>query len=161
MKHFLKFFLRLKKRSALLPVFALLFFSALSQGTSFGYDQSGNRQSRTIVLPPPPLAAPVDTSFLAEEHVQPPEKVHTDKLNESDVLIYPNPTQGALAVEIRNKDPKVPHHLTVYTIQGATVFQRSNIGDYIQIDLSSQPKGVYLLRIFTQDSFITWRIIKQ
>jgi hypothetical protein len=82
-------------------------------------------------------------------------KFFTDKLNESDVVIYPNPTRGALAVEIRNKNPQIPHQLTVYNVNGSVIFQRSNIDTYTQVDLSSQPKGVYLMRISAQDSFAT------
>jgi hypothetical protein len=89
------------------------------------------------------------------------DQFYTDKLNESDVVIYPNPTKGALAIEIRNKNPQTPHHLTVYSLNGTTIFQRSNIDNYTQIDLSSQPKGVYLMRISAENSFITWRIVKE
>jgi hypothetical protein len=90
-----------------------------------------------------------------------PEKIYTDKLNESNVIIYPNPTKGALAVEIRNKNPQTQHQLTVLNFNGAVVFQRSDVENYTQIDLSSQPKGVYFLRISSQDRFITWKIIKE
>ena len=145
-------------------IFCLLVisFSSMNAQTHFTYDLSGNRTARkTIVLPPPPAPALAGVDMDSLVTLQQPETVYKDKLNENDVVIYPNPTQGALAVEIRDKDPKNPHHLMVFTINGRTVFQRDNIGDYTQIDLSSQPKGVYLLRISSQDSAITWRIIKQ
>jgi hypothetical protein len=90
-----------------------------------------------------------------------PEKIFTDKLNESDVIIYPNPTKGVLAVEIRNKNPQTQHQLTVLNLNGAVIFQRSDVENHTQIDLSSQPKGVYFLRISSQDRFITWKIIKE
>jgi hypothetical protein len=89
------------------------------------------------------------------------DKFYTDKLNESDVVIYPNPTKGALAVEIRNKNPQIPHHLAVYNLSGSIIFQRSNVDGYTEIDLSSQPIGMYLMRISSQNSFVTWRIIKE
>ena len=89
------------------------------------------------------------------------DKFYTDRLNESDVTIYPNPTRGVLAVEIRNKNSQNPHHLMVHSLNGTVVFQRSNIGNYTEIDLSSQPRGLYLMRISSGDLFITWRIIKE
>jgi hypothetical protein len=104
----------------------------------------------------PPMSSPE-----MPENNSIPEKIYTDKLKESDVLIYPNPTKGVLAVEIRNKNPQIQHQLTVLNLNGSIIFQKSHIGDYTQIDLSSQPKGVYLLRISSQDSFITWKIIKE
>jgi YD repeat-containing protein len=168
----------------------LLLGSVLSAqtGTSFGYDASGNRTSRTIVLrkksapkstndsvnpkaksaKPELLAAGADlqsepftdTSAPATED-ETSEPVYTDKLKESDVLIYPNPTQGALAVEIRNMNPKVPYQLQVFSMSGATVFERTNVSNYTAIDLSARPQGVYVLRISAGDSFVTWKIIKE
>ena len=156
----------------------LLLFSVLSaqdrdRGTHFFYDASGNRTLRnTFVVSD---NTPVNREVLAEvdslgfftyfgdilDSEDLPEGFYTDKLNESDVVIYPNPTRGVLAVEIRNKNPEIPHHLTVFRVNGAVVFERLNISNYTQIDLFSQPSGLYLLRIFSGDTFITWRIIKE
>jgi len=89
------------------------------------------------------------------------EHFYTDRLNESDVVIFPNPTRGALAVEILNKNPNVAHQITVLTVRGLVVFRKDNITSFTEIDLSAQPRGVYLLRISSQDRFITWKIIKE
>ena len=162
-------------------------FSFLCAQTYFGYDASGHRTQRTIFLSSPssaPSYAPSvvedrddEDVLLADEndvfeadnnsdesdlgHPQTPEKIYTDKLKESDILIYPNPTKGALAVEIRNKNPQISHQLTVHNLNGSMVFQQSHVNAYTPIDLSSQPKGVYLLRISSQDSVVTWKIIKE
>jgi len=167
------------------PLFCCLFifsFSFLNAQTSFEYDDSGHRTSmlRTIVMSAPsqaPVHMPpteentVYALALNNEEEAPvfgsseinsfSEDVYTDKLKESDIFIYPNPTKGALAVEIRNKNPQASHQVTVYTMSGAVIFQQSQVGDYTPIDLSSQPRGVYLLRISSQNSFITWKIIKE
>ncbi len=89
-----------------------------------------------------------------------PETVYSDRLEESDVKIYPNPTQGALAVEILKKNPKTRYGIHVYTMSGATIFEQTNVGDYTPIDLSKHPKGMYLLRISAGDTFVTWKIVK-
>jgi len=89
------------------------------------------------------------------------EHFYTDRLNESDVVIFPNPTRGALAVEILNMNPNVPHQITVLSVRGLVVFQKNNITNFTEIDLSAQPRGVYLLRISSQERFITWKIIKE
>ena len=160
--------------------FILVFLSSLSflnaqQVTQFTYDASGNRILRNTIilspaLAPPPVFAEEDSlgffsnleSILnAPDSADLSERFYSDRLNESDVFIFPNPTRGALAVEIRNKDPKIPHHLAVYNLRGSAVVQQSNIPNYIQIDLSSQPKGMYILRITSQNTFITWKIIKE
>ena len=159
--------------------------NAQTPATEFGYDASGNRISRnTIVLSSPQLApqpAPNRANAAARNFeeknnhdsivegdffVDKPEDneildiFYTDKLNESDVVIYPNPTRGALAVEIRNKTSETSYLLTVFNFSGSIVFQKSHIGDYTQVDLSAHPKGSYLLRISSQNSVIIWKIVK-
>jgi len=150
------------------------------RGTHFEYDGSGNRISRRTITFTAPNPAPgltgnneddlistgennfsMFTTMEMPENNEFSDNFYTDKLNESDVVIYPNPTRGVLAVEIRNKNPEIPHHLTVFNLSGATIFQKPHIGNYTQIDLSRQPKGVYLLRISSQNSAITWKIIKE
>ncbi|MDR2907074.1 MAG: T9SS type A sorting domain-containing protein [Bacteroidales bacterium] len=164
-----------------LLIFCLLFFSAslLRGQTSFGYDASGNRTSRTIVLPRQ-LAPSAPNQSKAKKkkdvgetykdstteaqpqpYVELPETVYEDKLVESDVFIYPNPTQGALAVEIRNMNAETSYRLDVFNMNGAVVFERSKVSGYTAIDLSTSPKGIYILRISTGNSFVSWKIIKE
>jgi hypothetical protein len=64
-------------------------------------------------------------------------------------------------VEIRNKNPEISHDLTVFNVNGKIIFQKNNVGSYMPIDLSRHPKGVYLLRISSSTSSITWKIIKE
>jgi hypothetical protein len=138
--------------------------------STFEYDLSGNRVGRkTIVLSSSqsmaqqsaPNRASSAKGNAEDENEDLLDKFYTGKLNESDVVIFPNPTKGALAVEIRNKNPEIPHQITVFNINGSIVFQKNNIGKFTEIDLSARPSGVYLLRISSQNSFITWRVIKE
>jgi len=133
--------------------------------TAFAYDASGNRIGRRIVTLPATQSE--EAYFFASSMMEMPEynaffdNFYTDRLDESDVVIFPNPTRGALAVEILNKNPNIPHQITVFNLNGTVVFQQNNIGPFTEIDLSSRPRGVYLLRISSPDSFITWTIIKE
>jgi hypothetical protein len=177
-------------RASFILCLLFLSSSILIAQTYFSYDPSGHRINRTIHLSSPSQAPsqvppsdendenddkdeddlalnddasdfPMPGDSEAPDNNPFSEKVYTDKLKESDVLIYPNPTRGMLAVEIRNKNPQVSHQLTVNSLRGAVIFQKNHIGDYTTIDLSAQPKGVYLLRISSQDSFVTWKIVKE
>ena len=141
--------------------------------TIFVHDASGNRIGRHTIILSSPQSAPRRASAFAgnpdaendyfsnEEDLEISDNFFTDKLNESDVVIFPNPTRGALAVEIRNMNSEIPHQITVFNLNGSIVFQKNDIGNFTEIDLSIQPRGVYLLRISSPDSFITWRIIKE
>jgi len=64
---------------------------------NFGYDNAGNRISRTISLL---KSAP--TSDSEEE----PPVVYSEMLSDIEIKIYPNPTDGLLKVEIRNLPEK-------------------------------------------------------
>ncbi|MCL2414572.1 MAG: lamin tail domain-containing protein [Bacteroidales bacterium] len=152
----------------------------------FSYDASGNRIGRRTIMLPAPQVAPLHGASLASamaknaeeennyilgreeplafgmpENSEGFDNFYTDRLNESDVVIFPNPTRGALAVEIRNMNLEIPHQITVLSLNGSIVFQRNNVESFTEIDLSSRPRGVYLLRISSPDSFITWTIIKE
>jgi len=153
--------------------FSLFFFCVLlvllpclvigSQPTTFTYDESGNRTSRNTIR----LSTFDEENVSVMSAMEMPENnevlehFYTDRLNESDVIIFPNPTRGALAVEILNMNPDVAHQITVLSVRGLVVFQKNNITNFTEIDLSAQPRGVYLLRISAQDRFITWKIIKE
>ena len=150
-------------------------------GTSFRYDASGNRIGRrTIILRSSAAMAGAMLTTAGDEHINlygqqdfglsptlgTPENIlfnnfYADRLNESDVIIFPNPTRGALAVEIRNMNPNIAHQITVLSLNGLIVFRKDNIGNFTEIDLSSHPRGVYLLRISSADWFSTWTIIKE
>ncbi|MCL2413492.1 MAG: T9SS type A sorting domain-containing protein [Bacteroidales bacterium] len=168
---------------SLTTLFPLLLLAQQS-GTRFDYDASGNRTGRnTIILSAPQQSAPNESStmpkndekesgyyltneeegfvFGVPENNELFNNFYTDRLHQSDVVIFPNPIRGALAVEIRNKNLEIPHQITVLNLSGSIVFQKNNIENFTEIDLSSQPSGVYLLRISSPDSFITWKIIKE
>jgi len=152
---------------------SLIFFCAMlvllpclvigGQPTTFTYDASGNRTSRNTIR----LNAFSEEAVSVMSAMEMPQNnevlkhFYTDSLNESDVVIFPNPTRGALAVEILNMNPDVAHHITVLSVRGLVVFRKDNVMNFTEIDLSAQPRGVYLLRISAQDRFITWRIIKE
>lgn len=60
--------------------------------------------------------------------------------SEMQVSIYPNPTSGLVRIEVKNGDYSGGE---VYSMQGTRV----TTFDSDEVDMSSQPSGVYLLRI--------------
>lgn len=63
--------------------------------------------------------------------------------------MYPNPNHGIFTVEIdpkflqENSDAKV----TIYTLQGEAIYRASADQSHIDVDLSTQPKGVYYVKL--------------
>ncbi len=61
----------------------------------------------------------------------------------AEVAIYPNPTNGILNLEHLPKEG----HVTLYNLSGKLLLHQSFKEDNAQLDLSSLPKGVYLLEL--------------
>ena len=121
---------------------------------SFTYDQAGNRISRTITLPPPPQNAKRHTE--ATDSV-----VVSDKLGERSINIYPNPTRGALGVEIKGGNNIEDIMIVVFSGQGSQlIVKKADIGINF-IDLAKYPEGWYILRIKAGEKHTDYKIIKQ
>jgi hypothetical protein len=157
------------------------FFAGAQQSVSYGYDASGNRISRTIVmsmLAPPPqdsteniveneeiiagvgqdVQDTVQNNTADEEEI--PLKIYTDVLAETQISIYPNPTKGLLTVKI----PDLPEHsassLTLFDMHGRVIAQKRQLSAENKLDISAQPAGTYIMQIAVGDEAVSWKIIK-
>jgi len=141
-------------RVILLGFFAIVCLQALhSQNTvSYGYDAAGNRISRTIVIPP--LRS-------APESQDEQPVVYSETLSDIELKIYPNPTDGLLKVEIRNLPEKQTAGVWLYNLSGKLVTSHKGITDFVNINISSQPPGIYLMKIVAGEYQTEWKIIKK
>jgi hypothetical protein len=78
--------------------------------------------------------------------------------------VYPNPTRGLFNISFIAE--KVDNfEITIIDAFGKLVFQEEKqdfIGEYTkQVDLSDYPRGIYMLQIRTQNSFVRKRIVLQ
>ncbi|NDW19296.1 T9SS C-terminal target domain-containing protein [Dysgonomonas sp. 216] len=131
---------------------------------SYSYDASGNRIGRSIVLETSPglRSAAFDRESQEETVYEETFEYQIDnELQDANILIYPNPTHGQLAVEINN----VPQEMVgeVYLIKGNNqlISKKTIRADQkTEFDLTTQNPGVYLLNIKIGNSISTWKIIK-
>ena len=86
-------------------------------------------------------------------------------LFETEISIYPNPTTGIF--EIKNEELKIKN-IKITDITGKIIYNltRGHAPLYIentllQIDISTQPAGIYFIKIQTENEIITEKIIKQ
>jgi len=68
----------------------------------------------------------------------------------NSISIYPNPTSGLFSVDLGEYASKFIN-LFVYNIVGAQVEQKIINNDLVQIDLSSMPRGLYLVVMELED----------
>lgn len=139
----------------ILPFFFCLFVSISGKAQTtyyFGYDAAGNRTARSILL--------LKSASIENADSLSKQATYEDLIGNLQVKIYPNPTKGLLKVEIPVQE-EVSATITVLTLQGALVKKLQASDVYTEIDLRSQPSGVYLLRIAIGELISEWKIIKE
>lgn len=116
----------------------------------YTYDDAGNRTKREIVLSSLKSAISTDetTSFIEEVSGQ-------------RIVIYPNPTKGQLAIEIIDMENSMTGNLTIFNLRGQIIAKEQISSNRTSIDISSEPKGTYILHINIKEETSTWKIIKE
>ena len=75
-----------------------------------------------------------------------------------ELLIYPNPTSDAITIEYLHYTGT--EKITLFDITGRPLLDR-NLSDYFStIDISSFSKGVYFIKVITQESIFVKKLIK-
>jgi hypothetical protein len=78
--------------------------------------------------------------------------------------IYPNPTRGLFNISFVSDDV-VTLELLVLDAYGKVIMTENKemfVGEYTkQVDLSEYPRGIYMVQIKTNNSFITKRVVVQ
>ncbi len=125
---------------------------AQSQIIRYEYDQAGNRTGRynTVVLNKV-SAHKTDTAALAPQR---------EMIGKREVLIYPNPTKGALKIEIRGPEPASPVQYVLTDINGHLLATTLDGSSSLIYDMSTYPQGVYFLLLTVEGMQSKWKIIK-
>lgn len=74
-----------------------------------------------------------------------------------EIQIYPNPTGGLLTIETAEPDL---YRIEIISMSGQTVLSRDIEGQTLQIDLTIFQKGMYFLKIRSEEFMLTRKIIK-
>lgn len=132
-------------------------------GLAFNYDANGNRTNREIVLESGASTFRSDT--WSDEEIVFHEKVDImidDKVQNADIRIYPNPTEGRFAVSISGVSDEISGKIYLLDLTGQQIEMKlANRDNKTEFDLSGKPAGVYLLKIQLGENISTWKIIKK
>lgn len=141
--------------------------SAGTNTITYGYDARGSRTSRNITLLKSASLANSEslldttTQALKEDILPSPDNTFFDAVGESKVTIYPNPTRGELVVKVTNPSEEATHRIMLFDSNGALIYQKENATEYTDVDITNQPSGLYILKIFNGGNSTTWKVIKQ
>ncbi|HRP60011.1 MAG TPA: T9SS type A sorting domain-containing protein, partial [Vicingus sp.] len=75
------------------------------------------------------------------------------------VSIYPNPTNGMVSINLGSKNSVVDY--TISSIEGKVIETGKTSSNIIAVDLSNESKGVYFIRINTENTSTVYKLIKQ
>ncbi len=89
------------------------------------------------------------------------EAQNINTTSEKDIIIYPNPTSGIINLTGFN-EPINFKNIEITDITGKTIQQFNYLTNgQINIDISSQPSGIYFLKINTDKNISHFKIIKK
>jgi|GEM_PF-839191 len=81
------------------------------------------------------------------------EQLSTHKFSSANFLIYPNPSNGLVYINIQNTTENL-QAIHLYDILGKTILYSKNLSaKQSTIDVSSLAKGVYMIEITTENNF--------
>ena len=136
----------------LLIYFCPMLHSQAQDTIAYRYDAAGNRLSRTIVM----SSKTTPASPMEEKPV-----VYTELFAEIQLKIYPNPTDGLLKVEISNLPEGETAQIRLYAMSGQLITSFNKVSKAVDVNISGQPAGVYVMRIEAGNFRTEWKIIKR
>jgi hypothetical protein len=86
-----------------------------------------------------------------------------DKISiDNDLIsVYPNPSNDKITIQITQVKPHPDYNLTIYNIQGKAILQHSIRNNNTEINISTLPRGVYVMYFTNQGSSILKKFIKE
>jgi hypothetical protein len=117
----------------------------------YGYDACGNMKSRTLIL----------SLGLAQKSAGKEEDVQKDKLGQFDISLFPNPTKGQVILQVDGLDEPGTGEYTIYNSSGKVVKDGVILPGGNAIDLTSEPTGLYFMKLQIGNETQQWKIIKE
>jgi Secretion system C-terminal sorting domain len=130
---------------------------------TYDYDATGNRiDSRVVLLKMGHIASENDSVQSNSQAIKDTIKaVQKDQLDQKSISIYPNPTTGAINIDVQGNSDQTPTIFTLYDLSGKVLQQQVIQSNQLVLDLSSYTKGIYILKIQSGPETRDWKIIKE
>ncbi len=144
-------------------IFILMFFASgidtkAQKIIVFGYDNAGNRISRTDSTQTPVAN---DKNNNTNKDLIEPEKKLLSKLTEGKIRVYPNPTERNLLVRFENFESIEGITILLFNSSGSLLKQKVTTADLMEFDMSAYSPGIYILRLIKGQEKREYKIIKK
>jgi hypothetical protein len=167
----------MKQKLLTLLAFCLL-SSAFAQGLArkYEYDNAGNRIIRKVITLVPKSASPVptDSTFVTPDDYEllsskslhsPNIETTTDdffveKIAQTEIKIYPNPTTEKVTLEITNMETLQTGIFRLYSMSGQLLQESPVYASVTEVYLAGLARGNYILKVQINDRIEDWKIIK-
>ncbi|NOQ27912.1 MAG: T9SS type A sorting domain-containing protein [Bacteroidales bacterium] len=151
----------MKAKILIIALLAIVSIKSFSQDIEYVYDLAGNRTERHVIPPPPQAPAQEDVVSDNVDNKEIEPEVYEDLLAEKQIKIYPNPTRGKLAIEIVNYNLNDVGTIQVFDMVGRLVQNVTKLSNQLEVDITSEPSGSYIIIIVIGDEKSEWKVIKQ
>jgi hypothetical protein len=76
-------------------------------------------------------------------------------------LVYPNPSDGIITLEITNGNSNIDNQISIYNLVGNVVWQKSTSDAITRIDMGGFSKGIYFVKIQSGEDIHTEKVVIQ
>lgn len=132
----------------------------------FTYDDAGNRIKREVVFlnnkRDTSQSSPTLTEYTKTSDTDSKEQIlkETTSLKGYDYVVFPNPTTSSVMLQITKDFQK--GNVQLLSLSGGVVYKSANVTSGMEIDLSSEPAGHYILKLDLDGTSVKeWIIIKE
>lgn len=151
----------MKKLPTLVTLF-LIVRLACSQGVTFGYDEYGNRISRSLtiqkIIENGNIVVDNDSLFVSGFiDVKENQTLEVDKIS---IDVMPNPTNGEIYVRTSHLTDLVDLEIYIHSISGQRIYENQRADTQTKIDLTNQGNGIYILTVIVNSVPESWKIVK-
>ena len=128
----------------------------------YTYDAAGNRTNRKyITLYGPRYNVYDSTKTKNSDSIKEQPIVYKDKIGNSDIKIYPNPTHNVLNIEVTNGVDDADALIGIYDQQGRIVEEFRGLKTMNTLDFKSKAPGMYIIRIISDGKKTEWKVMKE
>ena len=151
-------------KKILIFVFLILGFAVKSWAQQsyveidYGYNNSGDRIYRHIIIIPQKIKAPSQSDSTFNEGKTLAAGINYIKGHK--IKVWPNPTDGKLMVTISNIENFDKGYISVFNDRGQKLINKL-IASSVDLDLSNYSAGIYILKVSIDNIEDSWKVEKQ